>query len=275
MERNGLAISLRKTHVHSWHKITIQNVKSENSLAIFNDIISPIIKSNFTELFYIELKSYAVNLYVFVQDLHESDVLDRIRNRCLQQIQEHYFTISRIIEQTFLKDQFFHHNHCFYYWDELSKLIVSIFSKEKYTEQSLLLIAYHIHLVWILRCSNFKNESLQLTLLKGYVFQETATGPFDNIRLGEIYKSNKSLLDDIYTQVFNVVFNSKTKDNSWLNSWNDICLDYCKKNEMALNNSKTNYEIISYLIPDYLNTQLGITRNLKILLFSFLNRSLE
>lgn len=152
----------------------------------------------------------------------------------------------------------------------LSKLILDVFSREKYDEESLLPFLMYVHLCFFYA---WEHTPIGSTLLSQFAIQPVSTL---DLTLEEVFNKNKTNLKEIVRRIWASEPYDDCSDLRWLTIWKQGCTDIAKKMAVQTSNAAVKNTLNMYkMLFTRINSQSGISNSGENLIFQLLKKTYE
>jgi hypothetical protein len=155
---------------------------------------------------------------------------------------------------------------------ELSLLMIEALGEECIDEETILTFAFYLHMAWV---KSVSSHHAKLEGLMGLYREDAYALPgesMDSAFLSEKYRDNEILLLGIFYDIMDQQPTGIDHIPAWLENWMGLCKRTTEKRLPSFQDKDKAFELIHLQMVHFIHTQLGITENMKRLLFYFISQ---
>lgn len=155
---------------------------------------------------------------------------------------------------------------------ELSLLMIEALGEESIDEETILTFAFYLHMGWVKTVSSRRANIEGLMGLyreKTFALQGES---MDSAFLSEKYRDNENLLLGIFHDIMDQQPTGIDHNPAWLENWRSLCKRELERRIPSFQRKDKAFELIHHQMVQLIHTQLGITENMKKLLFYFISQ---
>ncbi|MHA4895000.1 hypothetical protein ACXZ1K_09620 [Pedobacter sp. PWIIR3] len=162
----------------------------------------------------------------------------------------------------------------FYFAKELTQLLFEIADKDMMEREKILELSLHIHLCLIKNRAMIDETNLKTLLLQGYCITVNDGQDSKEVLnfMSDLYEENKEQLAVIFDSIMNFDNYKSQSLPSWFDKWFNHCLLKSAQNKANYPANPVVLDIVNYMIPNFINMQLGLSKDLIFLQCYLINR---